>query len=81
MAIKAERRGARRAFMRPSFRRSLNATFVAWLMGWAPGWTKLALKNSACSETAFIRYRQRMRSALLHLGLPKDQPVQQRLFV
>lgn len=67
-------------------RRSLNPLFVEWLMGWLRGWTLLALtppasNACACSETELSLWKQRMRSALLQLGLPEDQPVQQRLFV
>jgi len=54
-------------------RRSLNPRFVEWLMGWPPGWT-----NFACSETAFIRWRARMRSELMRLGLPREAPPVQR---
>lgn len=66
-------------------RRSLNPLFVEWLMGWPRGWTSQALmppasSGSACSETALSLWKQRMRSALLQLGLPDDPPVQQSLF-
>lgn len=50
-------------------RRSLNPRFVEWMMGWPEGWT-----NFECSGMALIRYRRRMRSALLALGLPDDPP-------
>lgn len=59
-------------------RRSLNPLFVEWLMGWPPGWTLLSagpeLTAFACSETALCVWRQRMRSALLQLGLPREAP-------
>lgn len=55
-------------------RRSLNPLFVEWLMGWPPGWTLLAWTDFARSETALSAYRQRMRSALLQLGLPQAAP-------
>ncbi len=66
-------------------RRALNPLFVEWLMGWPRGWTSLALtppasSDSECSATAFIRWKRHMCSALLQLGLPDDQPVQQSLF-
>lgn len=53
---------------RPS-RRTLNPSFVEWLMGWPTGWT-----DFACSETELSRFKQRMRSALLSLGLPRVAP-------
>lgn len=67
-------------------RRSLNPLFVEWLMGWLRGWTSLALmppasNGCACSVTELSLWKQRMRSELLRIGLPGDQPVQQRLFV
>jgi hypothetical protein len=55
-------------------RRSLNPLFVEWLMGWPPGWTLLAWTDFACSETALSLWRQRMRSELLSLGLPREAP-------
>ncbi len=55
-------------------RRSLNPLFVEWLMGWPPGWTLLAWTDFACSETELFRFKQRMRSALLSLGLPREAP-------
>jgi hypothetical protein len=55
-------------------RRSLNPLFVEWLMGWPPGWTLLAWTDFACSETELSRFKQRMRSALLSLGLPREAP-------
>lgn len=66
-------------------RRTLNPLFVEWLMGWPRGWTSLALmppasNDCACSATALSAWKQRMRSALLQLDLPDDQPVQQHLF-
>jgi hypothetical protein len=65
--------------------RSLNPLFVEWLMGWLRGWTLLALtppasNACACSATELSLWKQRMRSALLQLGLPEEVPVQQRLF-
>lgn len=50
-------------------RRTLNPSFVEWLMGWPPGWT-----DSACSATELSRFKQRMRSALSQLGLPREAP-------
>jgi hypothetical protein len=67
-------------------RRTLNPLFVEWLMGWPPGWTSLALmppasNACACSETELSRWKARMRSALLSLGLPPEAaPAQQSLF-
>jgi hypothetical protein len=62
-------------------RRSLNPLFVEWLMGWPPGWTLLAWTDFACSETALSVWKQRMRFALLQLGLPPAAPlVQHDLF-
>lgn len=55
-------------------RRSLNPLFVEWLMGWPPGWTLLAWTDFGCSETALCHWKQRMRSALLSLGLPQEAP-------
>jgi hypothetical protein len=55
-------------------RRSLNPLFVEWLMGWPPGWTLLAWTDFACSATELSLWRQRMRSALLSLGLPREAP-------
>ncbi|OAP40371.1 hypothetical protein AU381_00135 [Sinorhizobium glycinis] len=55
-------------------RRSLNPLFVEWLMGWPPGWTLLAWTDFACSATELSRFKQRMRSALLQLGLPREAP-------
>lgn len=55
-------------------RRSLNPLFVEWLMGWPPGWTLLAWTDFACSETELSLFKQRMRSALLSLGLPREAP-------
>lgn len=55
-------------------RRSLNPLFVEWLMGWPPGWTLLAWTDFACSATELSRFKQRMRSALLSLGLPREAP-------
>jgi hypothetical protein len=52
-----------------SERRNLNPQFVEWLMGWPNGWTA-----SACSVTAFSRWRQLMRCALSQLGLPAEAP-------
>jgi hypothetical protein len=55
-------------------RRSLNPLFVEWLMGWPPGWTLVAWTDFACSETELFHFKQRMRSALLQLGLPREAP-------
>jgi hypothetical protein len=55
-------------------RRSLNPLFVEWLMGWPPGWTLVAWTAFGCSETALSLWKQRMRSALLSLGLPQEAP-------
>lgn len=55
-------------------RRSLNPLFVEWLMGWPPGWTLLAWTDFACSEMELSHFKQRMRSALLSLGLPHEAP-------
>jgi hypothetical protein len=46
-------------------KRRLNPGFVEWLMGWPPGHALCA-----CSETAFTRWQQDMRGALL--ALPMD---------
>lgn len=50
-------------------RRTLNPRFVEWLMGWPPRWT-----NSECSAMELCHFKQRMRSALLSLGLPQEAP-------
>jgi hypothetical protein len=50
-------------------RRILNPRFVEWLMGWPPMWTSFA-----CSATELSLWKQRMRSALLSLGLPREAP-------
>lgn len=55
-------------------RRTLNPLFVEWLMGWPPGWTLLAWTDFACSATELCLFKQRMRSALLSLGLPREAP-------
>lgn len=55
-------------------RRSLNPLFVEWLMGWPPGWTLAAWTDFACSETELSLFKQRMRFALLSLGLPREAP-------
>lgn len=55
-------------------RRSLNPLFVEWLMGWPPGWTLLAWTDFACSAMELSRYRQRMRSALSAIDLPREAP-------
>lgn len=55
-------------------RRSLNPLFVEWLMGWPPSWTLAAWTDFACSETELSQFKQRMRSALLSLGLPREAP-------
>lgn len=55
-------------------RRSLNPLFVEWLMGWPPAWTLVAWTDFACSETELSHFKQRMRSALLSLGLPQAAP-------
>lgn len=55
-------------------RRSLNPLFVEWLMGWPPHWTLVAWTDFACSETELYLFKQRMRSALLSLGLPHEAP-------
>lgn len=55
-------------------RRSLNPLFVAWLMGWPPAWTLVAWTDFACSATELSLFKQRMRSALLSLGLPREAP-------
>lgn len=62
-------------------RRSLNPLFVEWLMGWPPGWTLLAWTDFACSAMELSVWKQRMRFALLQLGLPPEgPPVQRDLF-
>jgi hypothetical protein len=58
-------------------RRTLNPLFVEWLMGWPRGWTCLALtphalNGCACSATELSAFKQRMRTALLSLGLPPE---------
>ncbi|WP_244656141.1 hypothetical protein [Rhizobium favelukesii] len=58
-------------------RRSLNPLFVEWLMGWPPAWTLVAWTDFACSETELSHFKQRMRSALLSLGLPQEAPLAQ----
>jgi len=55
-------------------RRSLNPLFVEWLMGWPPAWTLVAWTDFACSATELSLFKQRMRSALLSLGLPREAP-------
>lgn len=55
-------------------RRSLNPLFVEWLMGWPPGWTLLAWVDFGCSAMELSHWKQRMRSALLSLGLPQEAP-------
>ena len=55
-------------------RRSLNPLFVEWLMGWPHGWTLSVSTDFACSATELSRFKQRMRSALLQLGLPAEAP-------
>jgi hypothetical protein len=55
-------------------RRSLNPLFVEWLMGWPPGWTLAAWTDFACSAMELSHFKQRMRSALLSLGLPRGAP-------
>lgn len=55
-------------------RRSLNPLFVEWLMGWPPGWTLLAWTDFGCSAMELSHWKQRMRSALLSLGLPQEAP-------
>lgn len=55
-------------------RRSLNPLFVEWLMGWPHGWTLLAWTDFGCSEMELCHWKQRMRSALLSLGLPQEAP-------
>lgn len=55
-------------------RRSLNPLFVEWLMGWPPAWTLVAWTDFACSVTELSLFKQRMRSALLSLGLPREAP-------
>ncbi len=55
-------------------RRSLNPHFVEWLMGWPPGWTLLAWTDFGCSGMELSHWKQRMRSALLSLGLPQEAP-------
>ncbi len=55
-------------------RRSLNPLFVEWLMGWPPGWTLLAWTDFGCSAMELFHWKQRMRSALLSLGLPQEAP-------
>lgn len=57
-----------------SDRRSLNPLFVEWLMGWPPAWTLVAWTDFACSATELSLFKQRMRSALLSLGLPREAP-------
>jgi len=54
--------------------RSLNPLFVEWLMGWPRGWTLLAWTDFACSAMELSHFKQRMRSALLSLGLPQEAP-------
>lgn len=63
------------AFVRPSFRKSLNPHFVGDLMGWPPG-----LTSFACSETASLIWRARMRSALSQLTSHAAPPAQPDLF-
>jgi hypothetical protein len=58
-------------------RRSLNPLFVEWLMGWPPAWTLVAWTDFACSATELSLFKQRMRSALLQLGLPPAAPAAQ----
>ncbi len=55
-------------------RRSLNPLFVEWLMGWPPAWTLVAWTDFACSEMELSLFKQRMRSALLSIGLPHEAP-------
>lgn len=58
-------------------RRTLNPLFVAWLMGWPPP----ASTGCGFSETEWSRFKQRMRSELLRLGLPPaEAPAQLALF-
>ncbi len=65
-----------RRWARRMTRKRLNAWFVEWLMGWPRGWTAFA-----CSATAFILYKRRMRSELLALAPPPPaQPAQLALF-
>lgn len=51
------------------FDRTLNPRFVSELMGWPTG-----LTDFACSETELSRFRERMRSELLRIGLPPAAP-------
>nr|WP_236771055.1 hypothetical protein [Agrobacterium tumefaciens] len=55
-------------------RRSLNPLFVEWLMGWPPNWTLVAWIAFGCSEMELSHWKQRMRYALLSLGLPQEAP-------
>lgn len=55
-------------------RRSLNPLFVEWLMGWPAGWTLLAWTDFGCSAMELSHWKQRMRCALLSLGLPQEAP-------
>lgn len=55
-------------------RRILNPLFVEWLMGWPANWTLVAWIDFACSATELCLWRQRMRSALLAIGLPREAP-------
>lgn len=55
-------------------RRSLNPLFVEWLMGWPPNWTLVAWTDFGCSAMELSHWKQRMRSALLSLGLPQEAP-------
>lgn len=67
--------GPIRPFVRPAFRKQLNPLFVGDLMGWPPG-----LTSFACSATASLIWRERMRSALWRLSLPEGPPAQLSLF-
>lgn len=80
-AIRAEKAGERKEYIRPSFRRQLNPRFVEWLMAWPDHWTTHASTGSACSETELYRYKQLMRSALSEMPLPPaPEPMQGDLF-
>ena len=70
--------------------RFLNPLFVESLMAWPPGWTALAIGHvsppsyawtgCAYSETAWFRWRRRMRLELSRFALPNTLPAQLDLF-
>ena len=62
---------------------TLNPLFVETLMSWPPGLTLVLWAAStayACSETAFTRWKVRMRSELSRLGLPPAPQEPRNLF-